>query len=106
MRKINLFDWGEEILFANEEWFVGKILELQGEVSKTASSDCVLYVLQGVMRVIFGESTYEFAKGKTLFIKEGTNYVLSNPHDSPAEVLEIIRQDKSVKENFSEGSKF
>lgn len=106
MRKVDLFDWGEEITFANEDWFIGKILEIQGEIEDTAGTDSVLHVLKGRLRVNFGGGTYEFSQGKTLFLKEGTNYTLSNPSDEFTEVLKIIRQDESLKENFSEGSRF
>ncbi len=106
MRKVKLFDWGEEIIFANEDWFLGKILELQGEFNDTASQDFVFYVLKGTLRISFDNGTYEFNSGKTLFVREGTNFTLTSPDENIVEVLQILRNPKDSDDNFSEGSRF
>ncbi len=106
MRKVVEKDWGEEIIFANEEWFIGKFLSVNFGKSnsyETIESDRIYFINKGLMRMTINGTTYDYGVGKTVLLKKGTKFSFHALSD--AEVIEIRKQDSSLAEDFSGGSR-
>ena len=105
MRKIVKTKFGSEVLFANEDFFVGKFLNFTINSStdeQIAEFPRVFYVDEGVVDFSINGSDYEFGYGKTVLIQKGTKFKISAK--GPARVVEIAQT--TLPEDFSEGKQF
>jgi hypothetical protein len=97
MRKAIKTDFGNEVIFAQEEWFTASFINLKvgGTIGpKKAEYDFTLYVDEGIISL--GENgNYEFGYGKTILIKKGEIYRIEAVNPSRLiKIANIKMEDK------------
>lgn len=105
MRRIIKTKFGTEVIFANEDFFVGKFLNFSINSStneEIAKYTRVFYIDEGIVCFTINGRDYEFGFGKTILIRKGTKFKISTK--GPARIIEIAQT--TLPEDFSEGRKF
>ena len=101
MRKIVKTKWGVEVIFAQEDWFTGSILEIgfnRGTDYKKAPMNIIYHVLQGSVQIMLNGALYEFGEGKTILVRKGTKYQIIGTKSVPR-VIKIAQyklEDKDL----------
>lgn len=105
MRKIFRTKFGSEVVFANEEFFVGKFLNFSINTSseeEVSEFPRVFYVDEGIVDFTINGNEYEFGFGKTVLIQKGTKFKISARE--PARLIEI--SNTTLPEDLSGGRLF
>lgn len=86
MRKLIKTKWGTEIIFSEEDWFIGSFMQIGfGKFTEyeNAAVDTIYYVQQGSVEFVINGTHYEFREGKTLRIIRGTKYQIIGTRSIP-----------------------
>jgi mannose-6-phosphate isomerase len=86
MQRVIEKPWGKEITFAEEDFYIGKILEVEKERQLSyhyhAEKRETLFLLEGKIHCIIDDVEYIFEPGKTLKFEPGTKHRIHALEDS------------------------